>query len=351
MTSEYEKLPATHESRPVYISYIFFAATIVLVGGLHLATPFLTVLFCYFAIRKLDFMKSKGMALLLFFVVMALAFSGFVYFVKRALHDLPEIAAKSIPMVMNWAKQNSIELPFDDAAELKALVTERIRGSVGQLGNFAKIATKEFAFLLIGIVVACSLFLNPAMDLDRAGHRVRNNLYTLSCDHIVLRFKSFYRSFETVMGAQIIIALINTGVTAIFTIIVSLPHAPIVIGVTFFCGLLPIVGNIISNCVVTGIAFTISPQLAVTALVFLIVLHKLEYFLNSQIIGTRIKNPVWMTLLGLIIAERLMGVPGIILAPVILHFIKVESSQVEVREQPRKKIVMALVEEQPSQDI
>lgn len=42
-------------------------------------------------------------------------------------------------------------------------------------------------------------------------------------------------------------------------------------------------------------------------------LHKLEYFLNSKIIGDRIKNPVWLTLLALIIGERFMGIPGMIL--------------------------------------
>jgi predicted PurR-regulated permease PerM len=142
------------------------------------------------------------------------------------------------------------------------------------------------------------------------------------------------------MGAQIIIALINTAFTAIFSLAIHLPHALIVIGVTFMCGMLPIIGNIISNSLITAIAFTISPQLAISALIFLIVLHKLEYFLNSKIVGTRINNPVWLTLLGLILAERLMGVPGIILAPVILHFIKVESSQVEVRPLPEKRVVV-----------
>jgi predicted PurR-regulated permease PerM len=60
----------------------------------------------------------------------------------------------------------------------------------------------------------------------------------------------------------------------------------------------------------------------------------LEYFLNSKIIGNRIRNPVWLTLLGLIIGERLMGVPGMILAPVVLHYLKVEASRMEVRGTP-----------------
>jgi predicted PurR-regulated permease PerM len=339
MSNDFDKLPVTHESRPIYISYIFFALTIILVAALHLATPLLTVLFCYFVIKKLHFTRSKFVALLLFLFVITMGFYCFVIFVKHALKGLPEIAEKSIPRVLAFAQEHQIEVPFEDVESLKALVLEKVRHQVGYLGNFAKLATKEFVFLLIGTVVACSLFLNPAMDLERGRHRLRNNLYSLTCDQIMLRFHSFYRSFETVMGAQIMIALINTVFTAIFTLVVDLPYAPIVIGVTFLCGLLPIIGNIISNSVITGIAFTISPQLAISALVFLIVLHKLEYFLNSKIIGTRINNPVWLTLLGLILAERLMGVPGIILAPVILHFIKVESSQVEVRPLPEKRVV------------
>jgi len=344
MTTDTEIRRGTLQSRPMYISYFFFAATLVLVGSLHLATPLLTVLFCYFVISKLHFVRSKALTLTLFIAVIVIAFWGFVVFLrhttgKEGREGLLKIVETALPRAMSFAEQNGIQLPFDDMDSLKSLTVARIRGQVKYLGNYAKVASKEFVFLLIGVVVAGSLFLNPAMDLEKGRHRLRNNLYTLTTDEIVKRFQSFYMSFETVMGAQIIIALINTAATAIFTMATSLPHAPIVIGVTFLCGMLPIIGNIISNSIITLIAFTVSPEKAITALIFLIVLHKLEYFLNSKIIGTRINNPVWLTLLGLVLAERLMGVPGIVLAPVILHFIKVESSQVEVQPEQRRKLI------------
>src|SRR5262249_19946213 len=132
-------------------------------------------------------------------------------------------------------------------------------------------------------------------------------------------------------SAQFIISLLNTGFTAIYVFAVGLPYAPLMIVLTFLCGMLPIIGNLISNTAIVALSFRVSPQLAFASLVFLIVLHKFEYFLNSKIIGDRIKNPVWLTLLGLIIGERLMGIPGMILAPVILDFIKVEASTIEVR--------------------
>src|SRR5262249_22228127 len=95
-------------------------------------------------------------------------------------------------------------------------------------------------------------------------------------------------------------------------------------------GLLPIVGNLISNTIIVGIGFTVSPRMALAALIFLVGIHKLEYILNSKIIGHRIHNPLWLTLLGLILGERLIGLPGMILAPVALHYLRLETSRLRV---------------------
>jgi predicted PurR-regulated permease PerM len=131
------------------------------------------------------------------------------------------------------------------------------------------------------------------------------------------------------MGAQIVISAVNTVLTAIFVFAVHMPHALVLIGATFLCGLLPIIGNVLSNTIIVGVGITVSPKLAIICLVFLVVVHKLEYFLNSKIVGDRIRNPFWLTLLGLIIGEKLMGIPGMILAPVVLNYIKVEASRIK----------------------
>ena len=72
--------------------------------------------------------------------------------------------------------------------------------------------------------------------------------------------------------------------------------------------------------------------MALVSLIFLVVIHKLEYFLNSKIIGDRIRNPMWLTLVGIVLGEKLMGIPGMILAPVVLHYIKVEASKRKLAE-------------------
>ena len=98
--------------------------------------------------------------------------------------------------------------------------------------------------------------------------------------------------------------------------------------------LVPVVGNLVSNTLVVCIAFTVSPQKAIEALIFLVVIHKLEYFLNSKIIGDRIKSPLWLTLIALVLGEKLMGIPGLILAPVVLHYVKVEASKNKIATAP-----------------
>jgi predicted PurR-regulated permease PerM len=322
-------------SKPRRISYLFILATLVLAGWLHLATPLLATLLAYLALAKLHFLKrgGKALAVVVFLVLLAGIIYGLGFFIHRAVRDLPEIADKAIPPIIDWAKQHQIELPFTDFDSLKDLASETLKGQANYLGNIAKFArgaTEQLVYLIVGCVVAIGLFLNPRFELEANFHRPRSNLYTLCGEAIAERFATFYRSFATVMGAQLVISGINTALTAIFVLATQMPYAPVVIGLTFLWGLVPVVGNLISNAIIVGIGFTVSPKTALAALIFLVVVHKLEYFLNSKIVGHRIRNPFWLTLLGLVLGERLMGVPGMVLAPVVLNYVKLEMSKIEV---------------------
>jgi predicted PurR-regulated permease PerM len=253
-----------------------------------------------------------------------------VYFANHSLKAVPEIADRSIPSVIAWAKERGVELSFTDYDSLKDLALDTVKGEAKYLSSFAKFArtaSTNALFLVAGVVVAISLFLNASFELGKSAGSLQTNLYSNACAEIALRFGALYRSFGTVMGAQIIISAINTVLTSIFVLALGFPYAIVIIGATFICGIVPVVGNIISNTVVVMVAFTITPRMALFALVFLITIHKLEYLLNSKIVGWRIRNPLWLTLLGLIVGEKLMGVPGMILAPVVLHYIKVEASR------------------------
>ncbi len=317
------------------LSYWFIAGVLVLVVWLHLATPLLSALFTYLALARLRMSGRITKWLTVFWLMVCLAGIAYAlgYFINQTVRALPEIADKSIPLVIQWAKEQGIDLPFTDYESLKDTAFDTVKGEVRYLGSFAKAARgalTQVVFLVAGCVVAMSVFLNPRFEIRQAAPA--DSLYARACAEIGNRFSTLYQSFVTVMGAQIVISAINTVLTAIFALAVHLPYGVVIVGMTFLCGLIPVVGNLVSNTVIVGIGFTISPKMALIALVYLVVIHKLEYFLNSKIVGWHIRNPLWLTLLGLVVGERLMGIPGMILAPVVLYYVKLETETVPAPE-------------------
>ena len=318
------------------ISYAIMATLLVLIAVLHLATLVLTALFGYFALNFLSFGRSKALGVVLYIILVLGIGFGLVYFSKRAYKVAPQIARETIPAVVNFAERQGIELPFTDYESARTLAVQEVNERLANLGRYARDAVFQAAMLIIGVVVAVSLFLNAKWETESDPDVMKGSLYSTVVRELAMRFELFYASFSRVIGAQILISIINTALTAVFLVWNGFPFATVIIVLTFLCGLLPIIGNIMSNTLIIGVAFTIpeiGPKMALFALLFLVSIHKLEYFLNSKIIGDRIKNPMWLTLIGLILGEKLMGIPGMILAPVVLHYIKVEASRNKVRDE------------------
>jgi predicted PurR-regulated permease PerM len=312
-------------------SYLFMGVALILMGWLHLAGPLVVALFTYLALAWLSppIRGGKWLAMLTVLVLLAAVSYALGYFVHITVQALPEIGDKAIPAIIAWAKEYGIQLPFTDYDSLKDFALESIKGEARYFGDFARLARTASSHLLLliaGAVIAIGVFLNPRFELTSKSVD-EENAYSAACREIGERFKTLYGAFSTVMGAQVIISAINTVLTAIFVVAAGFPYAVVVIGMTFLCGLVPVVGNLVSNSVVVAIGFTVSPRMALGALIFLIVIHKLEYFLNSKIVGWRIRNPFWLTLLGLLVGERLLGIPGMILGPVLLNYLRLEASR------------------------
>lgn len=140
----------------------------------------------------------------------------------------------------------------------------------------------------------------------------------------------FAKCFENVFLAQINIALVNAILTGIFLGIIlpifgyEIPFVKTLTALTFFLGLIPILGNLISNTVIFLVALSVAPMASFLALTFLIVIHKLEYFLNAWIIGTKIHVKSYELLTAMLVFEAFFGLWGLVLAPVIYAYIKEE---------------------------
>jgi predicted PurR-regulated permease PerM len=137
-------------------------------------------------------------------------------------------------------------------------------------------------------------------------------------------------AFRRVVFAQVQISLINSVLTGIYLVLilpslgVNLPFRKTLIVVTFITGLLPVVGNLISNVVIVVISLSYSIGVAIGSLIFLIVIHKLEYFLNARIVGRRIEARAWELLLAMLAMEAAFGISGVIAAPIYYAYLKDE---------------------------
>jgi predicted PurR-regulated permease PerM len=136
------------------------------------------------------------------------------------------------------------------------------------------------------------------------------------------------QAFNRVVFSQLKISALNTLLTAIFLGVVlpllgrPLPFTKTMIAVTFVVGLLPIIGNLISNTVIVLIALGVSAFDAGLALAFLIAIHKLEYLFNAQIIGTEIRAQAWEILLAMLALEAAFGLKGLVAAPIFYAYLK-----------------------------
>lgn len=144
------------------------------------------------------------------------------------------------------------------------------------------------------------------------------------------RTRRFADVFSKVVSAQLRISLVNTLFTALFLAVIlpltghPLPFTKTMILITFVAGLIPVLGNLISNTVITIIALSVSAWVALAALAFLVVIHKLEYFLNARIIGGQIEAKAWELLAAMLVMEALFGIAGVIAAPIYYAYLKNE---------------------------
>jgi predicted PurR-regulated permease PerM len=100
--------------------------------------------------------------------------------------------------------------------------------------------------------------------------------------------------------------------------------AKTVLVIAFFVGLLPVVGNLVSNTIIVILSLSVSLSVAIASLVFLVVIHKLEYFLNAHMIGTQVHAHAWELLLAMLIMEAAFGISGLIAAPIYYAYLKGE---------------------------
>lgn len=315
---------------PKTISYFVLSAAFLLVVYFHLGPALLAGFFSYlvldFIYRPLSKILrpfyARWISLAVFIVVSALMVGVILKFVGQSLAAVPVIMANSLPRLNELSLQYGFDLAFTNMEEMLAAVIEALKQNAGKITKSSQILTGQFFHVLIG----CSVALLSFMDTKREAPGP--NLFDELRIELSRQIGRFTDSFERVMGAQVAISAINTCLTGVFLLSMDFPYLLFLVLATFLLGMIPIVGNLMSNTVVVFTGLTLSPEHAFFALCFLIVIHKGEYFLNSKIVGANIRTPMWQTLLGILLGHVVMGVPGIMLAPALLYYVRSELREV-----------------------
>lgn len=267
------------------------------------------------AVGILSVVLISGSALLL-----TQAFSWLIWEINH-----PEASLEKLLSIIESARNQlpqsiDVYLPAT-AQDISKHLNEFILNHLGELKNFSTSALHTFVTILIGIILGAiiALFSTPHPSTLKP---LAASLFT--------RISRFAKAFHDIVFAQVKISLLNTSFTAIFLLIVPhifgvhFPLFKTLILITFLAGLLPVIGNLISNTIIFIVGLSISLWLAGCVLLYLIAIHKLEYFLNARIVGGQIQAKSWELLIAMLVSEAAFGLPGLVAAPIYYAYIKSE---------------------------
>lgn len=297
-----------------------------LLGGL-LVYELIRILTPYIE-RKLPGPRAKLIAIALLTIVivsiLSLAGAGLVAFFRSESGSLTVLLAKMAQIIEDSRKLLPIwildKLP-SDAMAFKEEATIWLRTHAKELQVVGKEAGRITAHVLIGMIIGGMVALRDAINDDE---------YKPFARALAQRAWLFGDAFKRIVFAQVRIASINAFFTGVYLAVilpllgVELPLIKTMIAITFVVGLIPVVGNLISNTVIVVVSSSHSLGVALGSLLYLVIIHKFEYFLNARIVGGQIRANAWELLIAMLLMEAIFGLAGIIAAPIYYAYIKSE---------------------------
>jgi predicted PurR-regulated permease PerM len=320
-------------------SWILAAVALMLVFPLHLLSALLWGFAAYELVHilggKLPFIRGRREAgkrwavvilAVLVVAVLTLTVVGILAFFRGrgALASFPALLGQMAD-ILETSKAHlppwlAGEIP-DNTEDLKNAGVTWLRVHAGELQTVGAQIGRGFVHALIGMMIGALISLG---EVAKAG--TRGPLATALTE----RARRFGEAFRHIVFAQVRISALNTLLTTLYLGLllpllgVKLPLIKTLIVLTFLAGLLPVVGNLISNTVIVVVSLSYSLGAALGSLIFLIVIHKLEYFLNARIVGSEIKAKAWELLLAMLVMESAFGMAGLIAAPIYYAYLKEE---------------------------
>jgi predicted PurR-regulated permease PerM len=320
-------------------AWVATALALLLVLKLHLLPALLAGLLVFELVhilaRRLHvwrLARTRGKLVAVAFIAMitvtllTLAIVGAIAFFRSDAGSLPALMRR-MAEIIEHSRQHMPQWVAEyipaNADAIKTASAQWLREHAVELQTLGRDAGRAIAHVLIGMIIGAIVSLREIREGEESGPLA-----------IALRQRAakLGNAFRRVVFAQVRISALNTTLTAIYLIAVlpmfgvRLPLAKTLVLITFVAGLLPVIGNLISNTVIFIVSLSHSLIVAVAALAYLIVIHKLEYFVNARIVGSQIRARAWELLLAMMTMEAAFGIAGVIAAPIYYAYLKDELS-------------------------
>jgi predicted PurR-regulated permease PerM len=339
--------PGSAPSRNVVIaSYVLMAGALLLVMWSHLLVGLLCVCIGFLSARWIARWLDRGLARLrwahgdslrpgalacslaaaIIMVSPIAILTGTLSQSREVMLDAPaqyrELLNYTARTVLELRQKLSPEIAVylpEGAADVQRLVAKYLNAQAGALAQAGRAWLNALLFAYVGLIVG-------ALAAITRRPMVQKPLTAALRQRIAL----FGEAFGQIVAAQFWIAAFNTLLTAVFLLFVlplwsgELPYTPALITLTFLAGLVPIVGNLVCNTVITVVGLSVSPITGLACLAFLILIHKAEYLINAKVVGHRTQMVVWELLAAMFVAEAVFGPAGLVAAPLFYAYLKKE---------------------------
>jgi predicted PurR-regulated permease PerM len=308
-------------------SILVAAAVLLGILWLHLLSAVFAALAGYVLYRKVSAFtgpeqgdwRKRSMRWLLVFTAVAGLVAGVLFafellFKSGGLGRLMQLLADTLDQIRGTAPPWVVERLPESADAVQHAVSNWLRTHAGEMQRWGGEALKILVHIIIGLAIGL-MAAAARRPVDAAPSRPLVLLAQARMQHLAT-------AFADVFSAQLRISLINALLTGIYLLVIlpalgyRVPLAPTLVGFTFFASLIPIIGNLLSNAAITVAALTVSVWLGVASLGFLVVVHKLEYFLNARIVGGRTNVPTYAMLASMLVLESAFGLAGLVAAPI-----------------------------------
>ena len=169
-------------------------------------------------------------------------------------------------------------------------------------------------FNIFLLIVLSLFFLIEKNTMKRFAESFKESKASFIYSELHMASIRFYKSFGSMIRAQLMISLINTCLTIIALAFLGFSNLLVLGLMVFLFGLIPVAGAVLSSIPLALLGFKIGGLTYVFYIVALVVsIHILEaYILNPRIFSSLTHLPVFVTLVILLISEHIFGPWGLI---------------------------------------